>query len=328
MAFQIKAKESVHDGILRNVRHQIEKVLGYLDAKTKSRKQDAWENEAIFEARKSFKKVRAALRLVREDLGEDMYHEENYCFRDAARPLTEVRDAHVLVETFGKLTEKSTDQTNSAEYAKVHGTLFTNLKEVTQRVIREDKVFTALKEFATRALVRLSNWTFDRDGWIAVESGIKRVYKEGHRALSRATENPSVENLHEWRKQAKYLWHQLQLLDPIWSVSEKELGDQFHKLTRLLGEDHDLAVLRQTLAADPLTYGGHLFLKGLFVLIDQQRKDFQKQAFTLGRQLYKDSPKIFTSRIETYWNAWQMKSQEPTKSVGRSQGVVPIRVAR
>src|ERR1019366_5884992 len=50
------------------------------------------------EVRKCFKRVRAALRLVREDLGDDAYREENWCLRDAARPLTEVRDAEMLVE--------------------------------------------------------------------------------------------------------------------------------------------------------------------------------------------------------------------------------------
>ena len=48
---------------------------------------------AVHEVRKSLKKIRAALRLVRPVIGDKSYRRENTCFRDAARPLTEVRDA-------------------------------------------------------------------------------------------------------------------------------------------------------------------------------------------------------------------------------------------
>jgi CHAD domain-containing protein len=122
----------------------------------------------------------------------------------------------------------------------------------------------------------------------------------GQRALALAAKNPSVENLHEWRKQAKYFWLQLQLLEAAWRGSEKKLIDRTHKLSGVLGENHDLAVLRETLAADPVAYGGHRILKGVFAVIDHRREDLARQAFGLGRKLYKDSPRVFTNRIGAY----------------------------
>jgi hypothetical protein len=104
-----------------------------------------------------------------------------------------------------------------------------------------------------------------------------------------------------------YLWHQLQLLEGAWTGSEKELVDQTHRLSRLLGEDHDLAVLRETLAADPLACGGHRILKSVFVVIDRRREELEQQAFALGREVYKDSPKVFTSRIEASINYEEIK---------------------
>jgi CHAD domain-containing protein len=182
--------------------------------------------------------------------------------------------------------------------------LLANQVEVTRRVLREDRAFAPVEEVARRALARVPEWRIERDGWPALEGGLRRVYRTGHRALSLAGENPTVENLHESRKQAKYLWHALQLLEPAWTAREKELGNQAHKLSQLLGDDHDLAVLRQTLAADPLAYGGHRVLKDLFAPVDRQRKELERQALALGRQVYKDSPKVFTSRLEAYWTAW------------------------
>jgi CHAD domain-containing protein len=276
MAFHLKSNESVKQGITRAVKREIEKAFQQLHAKEKT--------ETAHEVRKCFKKVRAALRLVRDDLGEDAYHEENFALRDAARPLTEVRDADVLVETLAKLDPSRT-------FEKVRLALLANQKEVAQRVL-EKQTLDAVERLATRALARLPKWTIDAEGWTAVEGGLRRTYRAGHRSLARAAETPSVENLHELRKQSKYVWHQLQLVQP-----DKELGDRFHALSTLLGDDHDLAVLRQTLSIDPLAYGGHPVLKQLFVLVDREREKLDREAFVLARQLYADSPKAFTSRI-------------------------------
>jgi CHAD domain-containing protein len=300
MAFRLKAKESVSHGITRNVRRQIEKALKHLGAKRKPHHRGAPENEAVPEVRKCFKRVRAALRLVRDELGDDVYREENWCFRDAARPLSKVRDAEVLVETVDKLSHQFAEAIDPGALAKIHDALLANRQEVTRRVLDEDGAFAAVEEAATHALARLPDWKIERDGWAAVESGLRRVYRTGYRALALAEENSSVENLHECRKQAKHLWLQLQLLDAAWTGSEKKLIDQTHKLSRVLGEDHDLAVLRETFAADPLAYGGHSILKRVFAVIDHRRKEFERQALALGRKIYKYPPKVFTSRIEAY----------------------------
>jgi CHAD domain-containing protein len=321
MAFRLKAKESVSEGITRNVRREIGNALGYLSAKEKPEQHVSWENEAVHEVRKCFKKVRAALRLVREPLGDDLYREENWCFRDAARPLTEIRDAQMLVEAFDKLTQQFADQIESGASAKVRDTLLTNQQEVTRRILTEGLAFARVEEVTKQALARVSDWSIDTEGWDAIQSGLRRVYRSGHRALSRATENPNVENLHEWRKQAKYLWHQLQLLEPAWTGAEKGLSDQVHKLSQLLGDDHDLAVFRQTLAADPLAYGGHRVLQSLFALVDLERKELERQAFALGRQLYGDSPKVFTSRHEAYWKAWAAEVARSRSAQGPSEAL-------
>jgi CHAD domain-containing protein len=302
MAFQLKATESVSDGITRNVRHQIEKARKQLRENSKPHRRGASDNEAVHEVRKCFKRVRAALRLVRDELGDDVYREENCCFRDAARPLTAVRDAEVLVESVDRLAQRAAEGVEPGAFAKIRETLVRNQQAVTGRVLDKGNAFARVEEVAVRALARLTGWRIERTGWVALESGLRRVYRSGHRALAAASENPSVENLHEWRKQAMYLWHQLQLLEGVGSGGEKELVGRIHQLSTLLGEDHDLAVLRQTLGADPFVYGGHRVLKGVLAAIDLWRKELEGQAFALGREIYKDLPKVFTGRIEAWMN--------------------------
>jgi len=305
MAFQLKAKEPVGDGIRRNVRRQIEKALNHLGAESEPRLRDAAKDEASpKEVRKCFKRVRAALRLVREDLGDDVYRSENWCFRDAGRLLREVRDAEVLIEAVDKLKlQPGAEIVEAGAFAKIHETLLAAHREVLRRA-SEDGAFTAVKEVATRALTRIPGWTIERDGWTALEGGLRRTYQTGRRALALAAENASTASLHEWRKQARHLWSQLQLLEAAWTGREKELGDRARQLVRLLGDDHDLAILRETLGTDPLAYGGHHTLRGVFAVLDRRREALQQQAFGLGPTLYQEAPRVFASRIEAYWRVW------------------------
>jgi CHAD domain-containing protein len=280
------------------VKSQIEKAIRHLGGARKPEAPETVEDEAILEVRKCFKRVRSALRIARDELGVDFYREENFWFRDAARPLTQVRDAAVLVGTADKLRAELTKAVGPAAFRKIRQALVANQKKVRQRVLVEGKAFEKVENAAQQALRRLPQWKLGRNEWAAVEPGLHRVYRHGHHAMALASESPTVVNLHEWRKQTKYLRYQLQLLQTAWPETEKELVARAHQLATLLGEDHDLAVLRETLAADPLPYGGHQVLKGVFSVVDRHRAGLEGQAFALGREIYKDTPRAFVSRIQ------------------------------
>jgi CHAD domain-containing protein len=302
MAFQLKANEPVGKGVKRIVRKQIDRALEELRSR-------GARDEAVHDARKGFKKVRAVLRLVRDELGDKVYRQENACFRDAGRPLTEVRDAKILIETLDKLTKHFADQVAAGAFGGVRKALQAHRQAVRKRVLEEEDAVSRVVEAVEGARARLRDWAIGRKGWAALQGGLERVYRAGHDAFAVASADPSVENLHEWRKQAKYLWHQLQVLEPVWPGVMDELGNQVHELTQLLGDDHDLAVLRQTVTADPDTFGGDSTLETLLALIDRRREELQQEAFLLGRRLYRDKPKAFTGRIKDYWKAWRLESQ-------------------
>ncbi len=78
---------------------------------------------AIHEARKSVKKIRGALRLMRPGLG-NVYRDENDAFRDIGRRLSEVRDAVAMIEVFDSVVEKFKDG-HSEERPRFHSTRIT-----------------------------------------------------------------------------------------------------------------------------------------------------------------------------------------------------------
>src|SRR5689334_3003714 len=101
MSFKLKAGQSPRKGLRRIVKKQIKAAQSELTvSRGKSR------DESIHEARKAMKKVRAVLRLVRPHIDSATYRKANAALRDAARPLTQVRDARILIDVVDKLANQ------------------------------------------------------------------------------------------------------------------------------------------------------------------------------------------------------------------------------
>ena len=97
-AYRLKLSEPLPNEIARVARGRIDHALDELRGKT-----DSTPEEAVHEARKDMKKLRALLRLARGELGKDTFARENACFRDAARELAGTRDSDVMLDTLASL---------------------------------------------------------------------------------------------------------------------------------------------------------------------------------------------------------------------------------
>jgi CHAD domain-containing protein len=300
MAFEFKPDESVTQNVRKMARKEIGKALAEL---TDPPKKD--RNEAVHSARKRFKKLRALLRLVRDGLGDRVYRKENVFFRDAGRPLTEVRDAKVLGEALDKLADSFAGQAPSDGLKKLQAALEKRRKEITHRILDEHNALAEVARRLRAARRRVKNGDAGSDDWSTLGKGLKRVYRQGRDACAEAADDRSVENLHEWRKQTKYLRAQLEMLRPTWPEVLEGLADQAHHLGDLLGDDHDLAVLHDLLEREPDMAGSPGAARALLALIDRRREELQEEALRLGPRLYADKPRAFTDRFEKCWEVWR-----------------------
>ncbi len=305
MASQLRETEAGTKSVRRIIRKQTEKALEALGGNGR-----ALSDEAVHDTRKRLKKVRAALRLVRKALGARTFDRENAAFRDAARPLTEVRDAKILVETLDKLAKQFEGQVKKRPLDGVRRALRDYQKEVRRTVLGDGSVVGSVRQSQEEALARVEKWALGGRGWSVLGDGLRRVYRGGRQALAAAEADPSVENLHEWRKQVKYLWHQLEILQPLWGAVLEELADQAHALGDLLGDDHDLAVLRDKLEGEPERFPDRAGVEALVALIDRRRAELQEQAWPLGRRLYGEKPRAFVDRLHSYWRAWRAEDPD------------------
>lgn len=262
--------------------------------------------EAVHSARKALKKDRSLLRLARGSMKPSARQRENAAFRSAGRRLSGARDADVMVEALDELAKRYSGQLPERTYAVIREHLHASGQQ-SRRTLMDSALTGEVAQELKAARVRTEQWQLRRGGWKAVETGLLTSYTRGRRAFRRARKEPTVERLHDWRKRAKDHWYHLRLLEPIAPQTMKGQAKEAHRLADLLGDDHDLAVLRQTLfdagAALPVD------LDGVIALLDHRRGRLQAQAMFEGDRVYAEKPKEFVSRLHAYWKTWRAETR-------------------
>ena len=320
MSYHLKLNEPVHEGLKRIVCEEIEYGAGQLDGKDPAKR-----DEAIHEARKSVKKIRAVLRLIRPELGS-VYRAENERLRGVGQKLSEFRDAGAIIETFDDLKEKYRDELGRHTLSPIRR----RLNAQKQSAEKGNQIEAVLQQMANtlRDVGKdVSAWPLQTDGFCAIAPGLRKTYGRGRKALAYAKKRPRPENFHEWRKRVKDHWYHVRLLEDIWTdvmrAYEKDLKD----LETWLGDDHNLVVLSDKLKGDPQGYGSQKDVDFLMELIGKHQKKLREKAVDLGDRIYQDRPRLFTKRIELLWAAWQTQGKKSVKPASSRKAPVPITAA-
>lgn len=297
MAYRLERGESVIAGLKRVVREEMDSADDHLSGKKKVRR-----DKAIHESRKSIKKVRALLRLVSEELG-DVWERENARLRDIAHRLSEFRDAFAMIATFDDL-KKTYENEHDGQLASVRAGLVKRHRQAG----REEDVAFVLKEAASslsKASKRVKSWPLRTDGYAAIGPGLRQTYRAGREALARAGKDPKAVNYHQLRKRVKDHWYHIRLLEDLWTgvmvAYEKSLKD----LETWLGDDHNLAVLRDKVVAEPSFFGADRDIELLVDLIDKRQKDLRDRSVSLAARVYEEKPRDFERRMHHLWDTWR-----------------------
>ena len=291
-AYRLRGDEPIPDGIRRIARGQL------LDAQQELTSPPSGDDgKAIHATRKRIKRLRALVRLARGAIGEDRYAQENVAFRDAGRGLAGARDAHVMLETLDALTQRAGD----ALPERITAALRLRLqRECDEAIASQSGARLAASELAD-AFARTRDWTFDGESFAALTPGLRKIYRRGRKRMRAAQQDPSPEHLHEWRKRVKDLWHATELVSAAQPKALKKTARRVHKLADLLGDGHDLHVLRDYVEAHPQCFADDAARQQLVAVIDRRARKLCAKALKRGRKLYKRSPKKFARAIEGDW---------------------------
>jgi CHAD domain-containing protein len=99
-----------------------------------------------------------------------------------------------------------------------------------------------------------------------------------------------AENLHELRKRVKDLWYAAQILRLASPKPMKRLARDAHQLSNLIGEDHDLALLRERSDERRDRVDDERMVGELAALIERRRGELQRELLTAGARLFRKKP--------------------------------------
>lgn len=281
MAYVLRTEEQSADGLRRIATELIEQAIGaFADLRLH-------RNEAVHQARVQCKKFRALLQLLGVTLPE-LASFENSRIRDAAAQLAHIRDADALAETFEAFKQHAARCVSSHVLHEVHQILMHRR----QLIAGDDSsVESRIEEFISNmktALHRVRSWPLDLDGISDVILGFAKSNQRGRKAMKACHQSLLDETYHDWRKWSKYQFYQSNLLKKYLRDSLKRRIGVLERLGKLLGVDHDLAVLRHEIveAADFRTVRQLTCVGGLLQAIDGRRRRLQARSFKLGKRVY------------------------------------------
>src|SRR2546430_8896606 len=99
MSYELRHGEPLGENLCRVCRKQIEGAIAVAKGETKT------DDTPVHAMRKHLKKARAALRLVRKEIGRGLYRTQDHALRDVGRLTSEIRDAEVRLQTVRELQE-------------------------------------------------------------------------------------------------------------------------------------------------------------------------------------------------------------------------------
>jgi len=306
MAYRLGDEETAAQAVRRSAEEQLDRAIAEL---TERIERDPVE--AIHAARKALKMERSLLRLARGGIKPAVRRRENEAFRDVGRRLSKTRDADVMAHALDDLANRYAGQLPQKAFASIREYFEERGRGARDSLIASGVLADVTDELRA-ARLRVQSWRLRGKGWNVIGEGLTSTYRRGRRAFKDAKADPTVERLHEWRKRAKDHWYHLRLLQPLAPGTMCGQAEDAHRLADLLGDDHDLAVLREELhKAEP---GFAVDVHSVIALLDHRRAQLQAEAVILAERLYAEKPKAFTRRIHAYWKAWR----EETRT-GRAQ---------
>ncbi len=261
-------------------------------------KQPNGVHEAIHDARKNIKRIRALYRLIASEIGE-FQAAENDRLRVIARALSHLRDSAVLVET----TDYLEKETNAQQAKAIIHRLGRAMKKRRDQIAAEgDELAMALAaavsglQEALAAVDYLDLPKLRKQTTRCIVSGWRKTGKKALKALSTCQDADDEIPFHDLRKRAQDRYMQATLLHSLWPSGMHSLQCQAKALVDILGREHDLAVLNEQVLGDKdRNAADHA---QLLRAIAAEREKLQASARELATEVFNDKPKRDAGIIE------------------------------
>lgn len=293
--FSIDTGQSIQKNVQRILAKEIECIRKHC-------KKHPDTHYSIHEIRKSFKRIRAVLRMIRDGIGYSTYYRENIFYRDLSKRFSEIRDYEVLNNSLEGLNNNHGAELEMIRVEKVREYLKNERDRLFEGLMVEEDLFKKVSASLISGKERIHNFVLDNLEFETCSFGIRRLYKRGVKLKSESGTNGSLETVHRFRKTSKYLQYLMQMLIPLYPELLGAYVKSLKKLTDALGVYRDLGLLDHYLKSNRIN---GLSLKHVDVfskLIISDRNLIYKDSMYSAELVYTEDADSFINRIIAYWN--------------------------
>lgn len=291
MSFELNLNESSAENVRRILTEEVAFIAEQMQAAGDAR------HLAVHLTRKRFKRIRALLRLIRDEVGEAVYQQENRFYRDASRLLSPVRDSAVMVDLFNTLVEADHDA--EAQTAVISSWLTERHHTISSDLLDEAGALTEVAQLMAQAHARIASLTIPTESVTAFLIGMQYIYKQAQIELQHAFDEGQAEQFHNWRKQVKYLWHAVEILHPLQPELATKLEIELHLLSDGLGEAHDLFVLRELLQLEAPSLTEHENVQCFLQEVHNKQLAIEQAQRPFATTLFSQTPTQFIAQFKT-----------------------------
>lgn len=297
MAFEIKPGEALPHAIRRMARAELADAREALSAPGRS------VDERVHDVRTAIKKVRALVRLVKP---KRQTRRANRRLEKVGGAVSAARDAEVVLKTFDGLVRgmhKPLPPSLAAARAHLRARL-----RAEARPLARPRTTAALDARLARARRAVERWVPDKDRWRAVGPGLTSGYRRARQAMRAAYRSDSGADFHAWRRAVKTHRHQMHALAPIDPGTLRPRVGALDRLGQLLGDEHDLTVLEETVRAERACFPDERQCDRLLHLVARRRFRLRDRARPLGETLFAERPADFSGRLRTGFRAFRRQT--------------------
>ncbi|KJF67272.1 CHAD domain-containing protein [Rhizobium nepotum] len=297
MSFRIDPRKPFDSEIRRAGLELIEDTIATL------RVRPSGSYEAVHDARKRFKRLRALYRLIAK-AAPDFRDQENTRFRDIARSLAFAREATALVETAEYLETFARSNTQG----KALRAITTILRKRRDHAIEQgedlDDAITAAIAGCEEGRERLKAVSLP-DGpkrtTRLLKTGWARQRKRARKALADCRDHADAEHFHELRKAGQVYWMYLRLLHRLWPSAMRAKRADTKRLVDILGHEHDLSVLAAFAGREPERFGNGERLALLLETIMERQQALRAESLELASKAFSESAGTESRIIGLLW---------------------------
>ena len=297
-SFKIRRQQPITGNVMELMYHQMDYIIHLIQPV------EEIDHEAVHEVRKSCKRVRAVLRLIRDDIGYSAYYRENRRFRDMSRLLSETRDYEALCHSLDYLRSREVDDKISRVYSELSAALV-HSRDVALNALKKDKkVFQQIEKEIGEARKKINLFSFPSENFEVILPGLVRTHKKWKQHFAVCLGEAHEEMIHNLRKKSKYLMYHMQILKPVFPEIIRGYAGTLKKVSVDLGDHRDLFLLRQQVSgltknSYPKTLTDHIDAS-----IEKEMHDKLETALRAGRYLYLEKSRPLMDRIHNYWKIY------------------------